>query len=46
VETKQVYGVYLRQKRNDCKIDSKLFENIVTKNKDVRYSYIPTDQTT
>ena len=35
VETKQVYGVHLRQKRNDSKIDSSLFENLVTKNKDV-----------
>ncbi|KDR67712.1 hypothetical protein GALMADRAFT_257997 [Galerina marginata CBS 339.88] len=35
VETKQVYGVHLRQNRNDSKIDAKLFENIVTKNKEV-----------
>ncbi|KAF8799247.1 AICARFT/IMPCHase bienzyme [Phlegmacium glaucopus] len=35
IETKQVYGVHLRQKRNDCKIDSSLFENLVTKNKDL-----------
>jgi phosphoribosylaminoimidazolecarboxamide formyltransferase / IMP cyclohydrolase len=35
VETKQVYGVHLRQKRNDSKIDKSLFENLVTKNKDV-----------
>ncbi|KAF8966260.1 bifunctional purine biosynthesis protein ade10 [Flammula alnicola] len=35
VETKQVFGVHLRQKRNDSKIDSKLFENIVTQNKEV-----------
>ena len=35
VETKQVYGVHLRQKRNDSKINSSLFENVVTKNKDV-----------
>ncbi|KAF8159906.1 cytidine deaminase-like protein [Crassisporium funariophilum] len=35
IETKQVYGVHLRQKRNDSKIDAKLFENIVTKNKEL-----------
>ncbi|TFK39491.1 bifunctional purine biosynthesis protein ade10 [Crucibulum laeve] len=35
VETKQVYGVHLQQKRNDSKIDSQLFQNIVTKNKDL-----------
>ena len=34
VETKQVYGVHLRQNRNNCKIDKKLFENIVTQNKE------------
>lgn len=35
VETRQVYGISLQQKRNDCKIDSSLFGNIVTKNKEV-----------
>ncbi|KAF8714262.1 hypothetical protein AX14_012855 [Amanita brunnescens Koide BX004] len=35
VEKKQVYGVYLQQKRNDAKIDSKLFENIVSQNKEL-----------
>lgn len=35
IETKQVYGVHLQQKRNDVKINSSLFQNIVTKNKDV-----------
>ncbi|RDB15961.1 Bifunctional purine biosynthesis protein ADE17 [Hypsizygus marmoreus] len=35
IETKQVYGVHLQQRRNDSKIDSKLFENIVTKNKEL-----------
>ncbi|KAK0440970.1 bifunctional purine biosynthesis protein ade10 [Desarmillaria tabescens] len=34
VETKQVFGISLQQKRNTCKIDSKLFENIVTKTKE------------
>ncbi|KZT25141.1 bifunctional purine biosynthesis protein ade10 [Neolentinus lepideus HHB14362 ss-1] len=31
-ETRQVYGISLRQKRNDAKIDASLFSNIVTKN--------------
>lgn len=35
VETKQVFGISLQQKRNNAKIDAKLFENIVTKNKEV-----------
>ncbi|KAG1801756.1 AICARFT IMPCHase bienzyme [Suillus variegatus] len=35
IETRQVYGVSLQQRRNDVKIDAKLFENLVTKNKDV-----------
>jgi phosphoribosylaminoimidazolecarboxamide formyltransferase/IMP cyclohydrolase len=35
VETRQVYGISLQQRRNDCKIDASLFENIVTKNKEV-----------
>ncbi|KAA1468952.1 bifunctional purine biosynthesis protein ade10 [Dentipellis sp. KUC8613] len=35
IETRQVYGVYLEQKRNDAKIDAKLFTNIVTKNKNL-----------
>ena len=39
IETKQVYGVHLRQKRNDSKIDSSLFQNLVTKNKDVSPIY-------
>jgi AICAR transformylase/IMP cyclohydrolase PurH len=34
VETRQVYGVHLQQKRNDARIDAKLFENIVSKNKE------------
>lgn len=37
VETKQVFGVNLQQKRNDSKIDARLFENIVTKNKEVSF---------
>ncbi|TFK25120.1 bifunctional purine biosynthesis protein ade10 [Coprinopsis marcescibilis] len=34
-ETKQVYGVYLQQNRNDAKIDSNLFQNLVTANKEL-----------
>lgn len=36
-ETRQVFGVHMQQKRNDCKIDAKLFENVVTKRKEVGY---------
>jgi len=25
----------MQQRRNDCKIDAKLFDNVVTKNKDI-----------
>ncbi|KAI0691456.1 bifunctional purine biosynthesis protein ade10 [Cerioporus squamosus] len=35
IETRQVYGVSLQQKRNDAKIDANLFTNIVTKNKEL-----------
>ncbi|KAI0761794.1 bifunctional purine biosynthesis protein ade10 [Trametes elegans] len=35
IETRQVYGVSLQQKRNDAKIDASLFSNIVTKNKEL-----------
>ncbi|KAI6124854.1 bifunctional purine biosynthesis protein ade10 [Pisolithus croceorrhizus] len=35
LETRQVYGVSLQQRRNDVKIDAKLFENTVTQNKDL-----------
>jgi phosphoribosylaminoimidazolecarboxamide formyltransferase/IMP cyclohydrolase len=40
VERKQVYGIYLQQRRNDAKIDAKLFENIVSQNKEVSYSFL------
>ncbi|CAG8644151.1 19496_t:CDS:10 [Dentiscutata erythropus] len=40
IETRQVYGLYLQQKRNNAKIDQKLFENIVTKNKNLPNSAI------
>jgi phosphoribosylaminoimidazolecarboxamide formyltransferase/IMP cyclohydrolase len=35
VETRQVYGVSLQQNRNDAKITSELFNNIVSSNKNV-----------
>ena len=35
IERKQVYGVTFEQGRNELKIDEKIFENIVTKNKDI-----------
>ncbi|CEP19015.1 hypothetical protein [Parasitella parasitica] len=34
-EIRQVYGLYLEQKRNTYKIDTSLFSNIVSKNKDL-----------
>jgi phosphoribosylaminoimidazolecarboxamide formyltransferase/IMP cyclohydrolase len=40
VETRQVYGVSLQQRRNDAKIDPKSFENIVSKSKDVSPLFI------
>jgi len=40
VETRQVYGVSLQQRRNDAKIDAKSFDNIVTKNKDLPESAV------
>lgn len=35
-ETRQVYGISLQQRRNDREIGEKLFQNVVTKNKEVR----------
>lgn len=35
VETRQVYGLYMQQKRNNVQITEELFNNIVSKNKDV-----------
>ncbi|KAI0306016.1 AICARFT/IMPCHase bienzyme [Multifurca ochricompacta] len=35
VETRQVYGVSLQQRRNDAVINAKLFNNIVSKNKNL-----------
>ena len=40
IETKQVYGVHLQQKRNEWKIDESLFQNIVSKNKEASYIFI------
>lgn len=41
IETRQVYGISLQQRRNDCKIDESLFQNIVTSNKEVSRSLAP-----
>jgi phosphoribosylaminoimidazolecarboxamide formyltransferase/IMP cyclohydrolase len=35
VETRQVYGISLQQRRNDAKIDVTLFANIVSENKEL-----------
>ncbi|RHZ78743.1 hypothetical protein Glove_156g54 [Diversispora epigaea] len=40
LETRQVYGLYLQQKRNNAQIDAKFFENIVTQNKNLPESAI------
>ncbi|KAL0955237.1 hypothetical protein HGRIS_004136 [Hohenbuehelia grisea] len=40
IETKQVYGIHLQQRRNNAKITSELFNNIVTKNKELPKSAI------
>ena len=40
IETKQVYGITFRQGRNNCKIDAKMLENIVTENKDLPQSAV------
>lgn len=34
IETRQVYGINLRQRRNDAKIDATLFTNIVSESKE------------
>ncbi|KAG8215080.1 AICARFT IMPCHase bienzyme, partial [Butyriboletus roseoflavus] len=34
IETRQVYGINLQQRRNNAKIDAALFSNIVTENKE------------
>lgn len=39
IETRQVYGVHLQQKRNAGQINTALFENIVTENKEVSGFY-------
>ncbi|KEI41386.1 uncharacterized protein L969DRAFT_70894 [Mixia osmundae IAM 14324] len=40
VETRQVYGVSLEQRRNDCKIDASLFTNVVSDKKEIPSSAI------
>lgn len=40
VETRQVYGVSLQQRRNDAKIDAKSFDHIVSKSKDLQHSAV------
>ena len=35
LETRQVYGLSLQQKRNNVQIDASLFKNLVSKNKNV-----------
>jgi phosphoribosylaminoimidazolecarboxamide formyltransferase/IMP cyclohydrolase len=35
IETRQVYGISMQQKRNDAVIDASLFKNVVTQNKNV-----------
>jgi phosphoribosylaminoimidazolecarboxamide formyltransferase/IMP cyclohydrolase len=37
METRTLFGMQLRQKRNDAKIDAEVFKNIVTNRKEVRY---------
>lgn len=39
-EIRQVYGLYMEQKRNNCKIDASLFTNVVTNNKNVSNEYV------
>lgn len=39
-EIRQVYGLYMEQKRNNFKIDASLFTNVVSKNKHVSYLII------
>ncbi|KAI0255722.1 AICARFT/IMPCHase bienzyme [Lactifluus subvellereus] len=40
VETRQVYGVSLQQRRNDAKIDPKSFDNVVSKSRDLPESAV------
>ena len=46
IETRQVYGISLQQRRNDIKIDASLFKNIVTQNKDASRPYSMTSPLT
>ncbi|KAI5121859.1 hypothetical protein M0805_001067 [Coniferiporia weirii] len=40
IETRQVYGIYMQQRRNDAKIDANLFNTIVTENKELPQSAV------
>ncbi|KAI8057842.1 phosphoribosylaminoimidazolecarboxamide formyltransferase/IMP cyclohydrolase [Syncephalis plumigaleata] len=40
VETRQVYGLHMQQRRNDLQIDSSLFTNIVSNNKSLPESAV------
>ncbi|KAG0069476.1 Bifunctional purine biosynthesis protein ade10 [Linnemannia elongata] len=40
IETRQVYGLSMQQKRNDVQIDASLFKNLVSKNKNLPESAI------
>ncbi|KAH9840033.1 bifunctional purine biosynthesis protein ade10 [Rhodofomes roseus] len=35
IETRQVYGIHMQQRRNDAKISPELFSNLVTENKEL-----------
>lgn len=35
IETRQVYGISMQQRRNDAVIDASMFKNVVTQNKEV-----------
>lgn len=36
IETRQVYGISMEQRRNDAKISASTFTNFVSKNREVR----------
>lgn len=40
IETRQVYGISMQQRRNDIKIDASLFKNVVTQNKELPQSAV------
>lgn len=37
LETRTIYGLQLQQLRNNCVINKNTFDNLVTKNKEVRW---------